>query len=538
MIDALGFMPLNFALLYLSAEDVQGTRKIATNDIFEGMSRNFHPDGLFSVATFGKAGEDRRDRTFSYIDLNIPILHPLIFKTILDLKALYGDIMSGRAYAIFDKEQKDFVKSDAENGQTGYAFFLKHYRSIDFKRTDSNQRDYYIELVNQDKKHPLMDKLVVMPAGLRDYVIDDNGKPSEDEINGLYRRVFSITSLLENVNPDLNPEHVDASRFQLQIAVLDIYNYIIGLLDGKNKLIYGKWASRKVYDSTRNVITSYVSTATHSTSLKNLKANETAIGLYQYSRMIMPLSVKYIRDGFLSKVFVGPNAPAHMVNKKTLKKEPVNIPNELYDEWMTYEGIEKTLSKFAEEDLRHDYLETSTHYFGLIYQDSKCYKLLQDIDELPDGFDKKNVRPLSFAELLYVSLYKDARETPCFITRYPITGYGSIYPSYCYLKSTNKSLELRELDDNWQETDCIGFEFPIPQESFFNAMSPHPSHLERLGADYDGDMCSAVAVLSEDARAEIKKLLSSKMYYVGADGKMSFTVKDQVIDLMMACTTA
>ena len=535
----LKMLPLNIALLCLTDADVKTMRQTKVLDIFDGMSKNFHPDGLFSVEAYGKVGDERRNRLFSYIDLHVPVFHPVIFKALCDLKSLYGDIMASRAYAVFDKETNDFVKTDATSGFTGFDYFIGHFDKLVFEERESTKRGYLIRLVNKHRKEKtcLMDKMVVMPAGLRDYTVDENGKPSEDEVNVLYRKVLSVSSVIGGVNIAVNPEYIDSSRFQLQIAITDIYNYIVSLLEGKNKLVLGKWAGRKIINSTRNVITSYVPDEPVLHGARAVRTNETVIGLYQYARMILPLAVKHIRDGFLSKVFIGPNSPAVLVNKKTLKKESVQINPSYYDDWMTYEGIEKELARFSEEDLRHDVLEIGNYYVGMTYNDGRHYKIVQDVEELPDWADPKYLRPLTFAELIYISLYKDSREIPCFITRYPITGYGSIFPSYVYLKSTVKSVQLEELDDNWQPTGVFAYEYPINQNAFYNSMSPHASHLARLGADFDGDMCSATAVLTADAQAEVRALLNSARYYVSVDGTMNFSANDDIINLTLTCMT-
>lgn len=73
--------PFNIDLLILDNTSVKNIRPVKVLDIFEGGgSRNFHPDGLYSVETFGKVGEERRNRLFSYIDLRISVFHPIIFK--------------------------------------------------------------------------------------------------------------------------------------------------------------------------------------------------------------------------------------------------------------------------------------------------------------------------------------------------------------------------------------------------------------------------------------------------------------------------
>lgn len=534
-------LPFNLGLLVLKDEDVKTVRPIKVLDIFEAGTKNFHPDGLFSTETFGRVGEERRNRLFSYINLNIDILHPVIFKAVIDLKSLYSGIINGREYAIFNPEIKDFEKSDiASGGKTGYSFFLSHLKNIEFQMTDSPKREFNIKLIEKYKNSLFISKLVVMPAGLRDYIIDESNKPSEDEINKLYRKVFSIASMIGNVDSKLNESYLDGSRANLQTAIDEIYEYIKAMLEGKNKLVQSKWAGRKVYNSTRNVITTNIPKIVSLDDPRLITSNQTSISLYQYLRMTLPLSVKNIRDTYLSNVFVGSNTPSVLVNKKTLKRELVNIDSEHYDEWMTYEGLEKVCARFGEDHLRHEPVMVEDYYIGLIYKgNDKTFKFIQDIDDVPEHLrEGSEVLPITFAELLYLSIYRDSDTIPCFVTRYPVAGYGGIYPSYCYLMSTVKSEVRYELDDNWEIiSDKPAKEFPIRGGNFFNSMAPSNTHIKRLGADYDGDMCSATAVLSEDGKEEVRRTLNSRNYYVGVNGKMNFSASSDVINLTLKSMT-
>jgi hypothetical protein len=531
-------LPFNITLLTLKDEDLRGIRPVKVLDIFSGGSKNFHEDGLFSTETFGKVGEERRNRMFSYIDLKIEVFHPVIFKALTDLKTLYGDIIASKEYAIFDKATKDFIKSDPIDGDTGFSFFLKHFKELKFEERPSAKREFNIKLIDKFRNNCTFSKFVVLPAGLRDYIIEDSGKPSEDEINGLYRKVISISSMIDNINSEINIEYLNNIRYNLQLAVIAVYDYIKNMLEGKSKLVLGKWASRKIHHSTRNVITSFIPQTKVLHDERTVSTNQTIVGLYQYLRAILPLAIKHVRDTYLSDVFVGPNSPAILVNKKTLKKEMVTLSPEHYDDWMTYEGLEKLMARYGQENLRHDYLEIDGYYLGLIYKGSdNTFKFVQDKDELPSGRDEKDLHPITLTELIYMSVYKDADTIPCFVTRYPITGYGSVYPSYVYLKSTVKAEVRRELNDNWEPIDIVAKEFPVVGDQFFNSLCPAPSHIGRLDADYDGDTMSFTCVMTEDAKAEIKKTLNSQNYYVGVNAKMAFSANTDIIELVLANMT-
>ena len=531
----LNMLPLNISLLILNPESVRGLRPVKVLDIFDGFTKNFHPDGLFSIDSFGRVGEERRNRAFAYTNLNIPIFHPVIYKNLMDLKSQYEDIVTGKTYAVFDEKLGDFVDSNPLDGFTGFEFFVQNFKKIKFDARTSISRKFSIDMIKKNINSCMMDKLVVIPAGLRDYTVDPSGKQSEDEINGLYRKVIGNSNLIESIDRNLNIDHINNIRCSIQKGVVAVYDYLVSLVKGKSKFINDKWAGRKVEYSTRNVITAYVSKATHVDDERLVGCNESVVGLYQFLTSIRPLAVNLIRTGYLSNVFTGPNTPAMMVNKKTLKKEAVTIPPDLYDTWMTPEGLESVFSKYGERSLRNKVLEYKDHYFAMIYEGPDgTYKIFSDIDELPEGFDRKYVKPLNTTKLLYLSTYKRSRKIPGLLTRYPILGYGSIYPSFTYLKTTVEAEVRVELDHAWNKTESKAIEYPIDDIEFFDSLCPATSHLIRLSADFDGDTCSWTALLSDEAYEEIYAKLNSVSYYVGVDGKVVFSVESHIAKTVCA----
>ncbi len=530
-------IPFNIDLLIPTKDMLRLTGQVKALDIFEGSSRNFHPEGLFSTEIFGRSGDERRNRRFGYIDLKIPLFHPLIYKALEDLKGLYGEIMAGKSYAIFDETIHDFIKASPLQGQTGYAFFVSRFKEIEFEHRPSTRREFYIKLVEKYREHCMIDKLIVLPAGLRDYIIDEGGKPSKDEVNDYYWKILSLSSLITDVSIRLNPESTDQTRYNLQLGINDLFAHFRSLLEGKKKLILGRWAARKINNGTRNVITAIDNDTSELNSNLTMGANDTAIGLYQYLKANLPISLHQLRNGILSKIFLGPNSPAVLVNKKTLHKEMITVKPGYYDKWMTDEGLEKILNQFGNEDLRHNILEAEDHYFCLLYNDKKHYRVLQDINELPEGWDKSFVRPITYAELLYLSVYKTAHETPIFMTRYPVINYGGIYPSYCFLKTTINFQTLKELGDDWKETGQTALQFPITGEQFMNSLCPAFIHLGRSGADFDGDTMSGNTVYTDEAKAEVRKLVNSRMYYIGPNGKLNFNPESDVAKLVLKSTT-
>lgn len=518
-------------------------------DTFEGSTKNFHPEGLFSQEIFGKMGSKQRQETFSYIDLKCEILHPLIYKAVLELKKMYGEVMKGKVWAKLDPTTGDLEKCDPGTGNTGYHFFMTVLPKIKFKENDSVKRQYNIKLLEKYKDSYRLTKFAVLPAGLRDYEVDEDGKPKKNEINSYYTRIISSSNMIDPNILKVDPASLDPVRMNLQIRILDLYEYLENLLKGKKKMVLGKWGTRKIFNGTRNVITTHVPNTDEQESECLMSFNRTIIGLYEFIKAYLPVSMYNIRQ-LVRKSLIGPNEPALLIDKESLHKKPITISSDDYDKWMSDEGLEKTLTYFGTTEVRHNLLEINDHYMFLLYlPNNKFFKVIQDIDEIPEAWQKKYpnaiIRPLSFCELLYISMYKRAKKLPGYVTRYPVTSLGSIYPSLCFLKTTITSEQRYEINDSWnglvvdEETHepTLAVDFPIPGLNFVETLSPHPTKLKRLNADYDGDTCSFNGVYSDDAIKEVNELMNSKRFYINSNGGITFGMKYDTIEYVLSSLT-
>lgn len=496
---------------------------VTSLDMFEGMSRNLHDHGLFSIPIFGRIGSPARTSRYSYIDIKATVFHPTIFRSLVQLKSLYGEILQGKSYAAWDDTAKDFVRANQLDGETGFEFFVSHWEDIVFEDRPSDIRSKNIELIQNFKGISLTSKVIVLPAGYRDIEVEDD-RVTVNEINALYKKLISISNTITPQAVRDSIEMLNGARYSMQNTFNQIYDMIEAMIKGKKKLLMGKWASRKIFNGTRNVITSSDLRSDKLGAPNNVGFNDTVCGLYQYIKATLPLSISKLRTGFLSSVFVSPNSPAYLVDKKTLKKVEVKVDNETFDRWMSDEGLEKVINLFSEESIRHEELTIEGHYLGLIYKGPGVFKFFQDIDELPEGYDKSFVHPITFTELIYCSVYYDSHTYPGMVTRYPVTGFGSIYICSIYLRPTLEVETRTPLGDDWQPDPykLIAYNFPTKSD-FVNSLSPHPAHLARLQADFDGDTASLNILYSDEAIAEAKKYMQSVKYYVSSDGKITFS---------------
>lgn len=503
--------------------------------IFESTTDAFNKNGLFSNVIFGNIGSDTRMLRPAYIDLKLKIFHPLVFITIERLGKKYKEILAGRLYARFDKVEKDFVP-DPENGNTGFHFFCQHLDEIVYKTTESNKRDYKISLVEKyGRSSGLFKTFLVIPAGLRDYTVDDKGVPSEDEINDFYRKLVGLHIKLSNLN--ITEETIalyDPIRYQIQMLVNDIYRYIKGLIDGKSKFIQAKWSSRGVAGSTANVITALPNVIKDLDYENNVNFNSTVVGLYQYLKALGNITANRLHSVFLSHIFSTDRNEVRLINPKTLKSEYVKLNQKTYEDWTSLEGVNNIINKLNQDVIKNEYVKMDGYYPALVYDEGKTVKIIFDTEYMDPSLDIKKLRPITYAEMFYISVVGIVNRFPALVTRYPITGRGSIYPTYPYLKTTKLSKHV-SIEVGGSTYDAP--EYPIIPNDYVRSMAPHYTHLEKLGADFDGDTMSFILLYTEESIKEVDELLNTKEYYLNTLGEINYSVSNNTLDITLKSLT-
>jgi len=139
------------------------------------------------------------------------------------------------------------------------------------------------------------------------------------------------------------------------------------------------------------------------------------------------------------------------------------------------------------------------------------------------------------AEMLYLSVFEHSKTVIGYVTRYPITGTDSIYPSFIYLRTTVKSHSLYPLGDDWKPDTSKMKRINLPNKNtpFFDSMSVHGNKYKGLGADVDGDKCSLNIVTSKEAREEGYKYLHSKEAFINTSGKLRYGANTDTINLVL-----
>lgn len=532
-------LPFNVKLLNLDAGQLRLLKPITTLDRFDGASTgNFHDKGLFSTEIFGRVGEDARDETFAYIPLKTTILHPFIYQRLERLKRLYIGILSGKQYAVWDPKEKDFQPASETEGETGFQFFMSHWEEIEFPESNSEIRKMRVKLMDKYRKEAMISNVLVMPAGLRDAEIDHLDRIQEHEINKSYQRLISISNTISKGSNN-NSEVFNTARFAQQMAFNEVYRLIEEMLTGKRGFIQNKWGSRRITNGTRNVITA-MDISTPSLDAENYPGpDDTVLGLWQTSRGALPITINRMQQGILSNVFGDVEGTATLIDVKTLKSERVQVSAQTHDRWTTTEGLEKVVASQSMMELRARPVMIEGRYLALVYKpkNEMVFKIFYNIDDLPEGFQKDAVHPLTYEELIYLSNYRGWNDLRVISTRYPVTGEGSSYVSKVYVRTTVNSETRVELDEMWEPMEAQGntaLVYPVFEpEQYIDSAMVHPYRLAGLGGDYDGDTISNNILYTQEAIDEVDKYLNSRAAHVDPAGGLRASASIDTSALVM-----
>jgi len=499
-------------------------KPVTSTDAFEGMTQNLNELGLYSPEIFGKMGTKERDSTEAYIDVKLPIFNPTYLKALGQIKSLYLGILKGSEYAVWDDKSKDFIKSNIIDGETGFSFFNRHFLELVVTTTDSQMRKIRVKAVNMFRHIALTDKVLVIPAGMRDIQFMPNGSVSEPEMTEYYRKLMFRTGVVAiGSKEDKENPMYDNVRWGLQSSFNDIDEYIFGLQGGKGGILQRRMSTRGVVGGTRNVITARRVSRSNLFEDDGVNPNSVDMGLMQAMMNYSFVCIHAMTTKYLEGIFTIGSQTAKLVNSKTLEFEYVEILPATVDKWTTATGLTKLFNGFSNVNLRSKPIVISGHYLALIYDDGKEVIVLNDINDLPEGRDKKLVTPITYMELFYLSCQEAIRRQMSQQTRYPITGLGSIFPANVNLLTTvgAKPRILMEIDGSVIGT-LPRFPLKVGKVDYFDAMSIDPTREALAGSDHDGDALNSNSLCGEDSKAEVKDLFGKREYYISGSGQFLY----------------
>lgn len=477
-------------LKYFSLELLRSERllaiaspRVTTGQIFE-TGNVFHKSGLFSTEIFGDVGTKERYRMNGHIDLKMKILHPLVYLGITTMSSLHKGIIDGDKKAVWDDSLKDFVLD--ENGDTGFNFYYSKLKDIKFTNdNNSDLREFKIRLTKiHDLEDLVLTKVAVLAAGLRDYTVDGSGKPSQGEVNDLYRSLINTSNMIPEGYKDVGYNvFMEKIRTKLQQTMVDIYLSSIGIIaGGKTSLIRAHMLTKAVLHGTRNVITADNSFISRIGIGPHLRFNEIAVGLFQYSKAIEPITINALKRLFMN-TFSPSDRSAKIINAKNFKTDRIPIDNKTMDSYTTNKGIASYLNKFSDSRFGSYTFGSDTDPFLMVLDKGTSIELVDDTSGI-DSSDYKYLRPAKNIELLYMAVMPYMDKFYASTTRYPSINQGSQYMAKPKVRTTVR-LKSLTVTINGMSYDVDNY--PDYTTSVYDGMSPHQTKLAKANADYDGD---------------------------------------------------
>jgi hypothetical protein len=534
-------LPALLWILHCEDDDFKHIAPITRLDFFEGATTDFHDDGLYSTRIFGLVGSSERDEIYGKIDLRVDIIHPKVYRDLVGMRELYKSILDGSRMAKFDEKEGDFVPSVEEDAETGFSFFMRYIHKIQLKTNKSPARNERIKFLEKWRHRWFMKNLLVMPAGLRDIEVGADGRTVKAEVNEYYFKAISIVNTITR-SKDMESPAYDQARLSLTMIINELYKYLERLQGGKDGFLKDKWASRRVHEGTRNVLTSMNTTGVSLDSPNVPSFDSTVLGVYQTAVSLAPLVIHWLRTGFLSKIMAAGEGDVSLVDPKTLKRKWTTLSAYERDRWITEDGQRDVINHLIDVDARHRPIIINGCYLSLVYLGPDTFKVFDSIEELPKGLNKDDVHPMTLIELIYLCGYSKWSKYFTDIVRYPVTGDDSTYPSRIYVKSTSVGEVRYELDENWEKQtgdEFMAVEYPkFGLTTYHDSESPHPSRLNRLGADFDGDTGSATSVMMKEALDETQAYMGTRAAWVTPSGDPRASVVYDTSELVIRNLTS
>lgn len=523
--------PLTLGLISIqSKQAVAYMGEITVPDTYDGNSLEFHTSGLYSSTVFGLKGSDERMSKFGYISLNTDILVPDVYIQLKKARSLYEEIMKGKAYVLFNPVTKEFDPTPLEDGgQTGYSYFMKYLPVLQPEDTGASTRRRLIRLLAKYKGNLTTKYFLVIPAGYRDIEQTEDGRMESDDINPLYLALLRAVSFIQSADTNY-----DTFRFQAQLAVNAIADYIATILNGKSGLINAKFAKRGVRQGSRNVITSQIHDVSDVDSPSNLNLLDSTVGMPQLLAMY-PDKILYHVKQLLSPMMPEVGYPFTVIDPYTHKTKEVKFDPDLYNLFMTATGFTSLLKIIKVKDNRIKPIKYEEYWIGALYKPPGEVHVV-DSPLLLDDYNPAYLHPITIVELLYIAIMQIEGSLVGTNTRPPVLGQGGISQHICRAYFTDP-FEVRE-DSN----GMVGGRYPILSYAYDSKLKPYGKQqvslegtfndsfsiseltLKAKAGDYDGDALSSLPITTDEAIDEIQESLTKASTYFTPNRKLIYSL--------------
>jgi hypothetical protein len=148
-------------------------------------------------------------------------------------------------------------------------------------------------------------------------------------------------------------------------------------------------------------------------------------------------------------------------------------------------------------------------------------------------------RPFSLMDLFFITAKTVCNDKHVYITRYPITQYGSIYPSRIKILSTIKTTTMRLGDKYYEDYPLYLEDYPLKENDstyFVDTSRMNSATIKAMNCDFDGDTISLRAVYTQEANQEAEEIINSPTFLLNSKGKPSRTFGNEAVQCIYSFT--
>jgi len=529
----------------VSANDL----KPITNPIVFARNNYPTPDGLLSNEIFGITMYDRAN-TCAYIDLNGWFINPIVYKVWSKLDKKIIDCVYGTKNFIINGEG---VLEETEDGENGIDFLKKNFSKINIARTASIRRDLNVDFIEHCKKDPgtFIRKQIVIPAYYRDVDTSKGGKISIGEINELYRNLI-IASKALGESAGYGFDMSAATRGRIQGLIVQIYDWfgqgttVKGITTGPN--IPGKVGiiRRAVNGKTTDYATRLVMSAPDlkHDNVKDMQANleYTALPLASALSNLMPFIIFNVKKYFDLMFGNEKSVPLYTLNKKTNKYEysekrlHVKDPQAQFSEERIKKEIERFIKGYSNRLIpitieTEEGPTTYMHFTGIRF--NSIANLEKNI-----GTSSAVERRFTWCDLFYIAAVEAAEGKHVIVVRYPIDSIYNQFPTKIHINTTNETEPMMIGERSYPNYPKIRENMIGKNTSnmFVDTLNISNLYLAGLAGDYDGDTCTCKCIFSDEANAELDRVMKSNYNYIDSSGKGIRKASQECIQAMYNLT--
>lgn len=242
---------------FIKEYKIQGP--VESPQIFSGVSYSFHNKGLMSEDIFGMEGTTERTDSYSWINLNCQVIHPVLYEILLKrIERTLPRLLSGESSFNISEDGTLIELPEGEIGElNGMSDFIKNITKIKFRNPEEGDRGKIIDVLYKNVQENLffINKLIVISPTYRNVEITDDlitgkKKITVNELTKYYKRIIELSLQIKSVSGTIK----DVLSYKLQELIYEMYQYIKTKISKKTGIIRRMILGKRMDFSARSVI--------------------------------------------------------------------------------------------------------------------------------------------------------------------------------------------------------------------------------------------------------------------------------------------